>query len=93
MEVYKFETTILENGTIQVPNFQKLKSKKVEVVLLVKQPQVEQKSKEQSISFLSVYVLIKNYGVNLYGKWKNLYRLCKRRRLKYSLTAKKCCYA
>ncbi len=35
MEAYKFETKILENGTIQVPNFQKLKYKNVEVVLLV----------------------------------------------------------
>jgi len=36
MEAYKFETTILENGMIQIPNFQKIKSKKVEVVILYK---------------------------------------------------------
>ncbi len=47
MEAYKFETKILEDGTIRVPNFQKLKSKNVEVVLLVKQAQTLQKTKEQ----------------------------------------------
>jgi len=36
MEAYKFETTLLENGMIQVPDFQKLKSKKVEVLILYK---------------------------------------------------------
>lgn len=36
MEAYRFETTILENGTIQIPNFQKLKSQKVEVLVLFK---------------------------------------------------------
>ncbi len=49
MEAYKFETKILEDGTIRVPNFHKLKSKDVEVVLLVKQSQVLQKSKEQEV--------------------------------------------
>ncbi len=50
MEAYKFETTILDNGMIQVPNYQKLKSKNVEVVLLIKQqPEVELKSKNQEI--------------------------------------------
>jgi hypothetical protein len=46
MEAYKFETTITENGTIKVPKFQKIKNKKVEVVLLFK-PEIEEKSKEQ----------------------------------------------
>jgi len=36
MEAYKFETTILDNGMIQIPNFQRLKSKKVEVLILYK---------------------------------------------------------
>lgn len=49
MEAYKFETTVLENGMIQIPNYQKLKFKNVEVVLLVKQPEIEQKSKEQEV--------------------------------------------
>ncbi len=47
MEAYRFETKILEDGIIQVPDIQKLKDKNVEVVLLIKQPQIEQKSKEQ----------------------------------------------
>jgi hypothetical protein len=36
MEAFKFETTILENGMIKIPNFQKFKSKKVEVLILYK---------------------------------------------------------
>lgn len=47
MEAYKFETTIQENGTIQVPHFHKLKYRNVEVVLLIKQPEIEKDSKEQ----------------------------------------------
>lgn len=46
MEAYRFKTTILENGMIQVPNFQKLKSKNVEVLLLFK-PKIVQETKEQ----------------------------------------------
>lgn len=49
MEAYKFKTTVSENGTIQIPNFHKLKNKNVEVVLLFKQPEIEQKSKEQEV--------------------------------------------
>ncbi len=49
MEAYKFETTVLENGMIQIPNYQKLKSKKVEVVLRVKQSEIEIKSKKQKV--------------------------------------------
>ncbi len=47
MEAYKFETTLLENGMIQVPDFQKLKSKKVEVLILYKnEPEQDIKEKE-----------------------------------------------
>ncbi len=47
MEAYKFETTILENGMIQIPDFQKLKSKKVEVLILYKnEPDQDIKEKE-----------------------------------------------
>ncbi len=49
MEAYKFETTVLENGMIQIPNYQDLKSKNVEVVLLVKSSTTELKSKQQEI--------------------------------------------
>ncbi len=47
MEAYRFETKIPENGIIQVPNFQELKDKNVEVVLLVKKSQIEKQSKEK----------------------------------------------
>jgi len=46
MEAVRFETTILDNGMIQIPNFQKMKSKKVEVVILYK-PENEQDIKEK----------------------------------------------
>jgi len=36
MDAVRFETTILDNGMIQISNFQKMKSKKVEVVILYK---------------------------------------------------------
>jgi len=53
MEAYKFETTILENGMIQIPNFQKLKSKKVEVLILYqleKEPETKVKEAEEFIN-------------------------------------------
>jgi len=53
MEAYKFETTILENGMIQIPNFQKLKSKKVEVLILYKienEPETKEKEAEEFIN-------------------------------------------
>ena len=46
MEAYKFETTIFENGMIQVPNLKKIKSKNVEVLLLFK-TETEQETKEK----------------------------------------------
>jgi hypothetical protein len=53
MEAYKFETTILENGMIQIPNFQKLKSRKVEVLILYKienEPEPKVKEAEEFIN-------------------------------------------
>ncbi|OQX97071.1 MAG: hypothetical protein B6I24_09930 [Bacteroidetes bacterium 4572_128] len=37
METYKFETTVLENGMIQIPDFLKYKTQRVEVFLVLKQ--------------------------------------------------------
>ena len=48
MEAYKFETTVLENGMIRVPDFMKYKSKRVEVFLVFK-PQKMQEKKEKAI--------------------------------------------
>ncbi len=48
MEAYKFETIIPENGMIQVPNYEKLRSKKVEVLLLLK-PGKEENLEEYDI--------------------------------------------
>jgi hypothetical protein len=48
MEAYRFEATIFENGMIQVPNFKKIKSRNVEVLLLFK-TEIEQETKEKEV--------------------------------------------
>lgn len=48
MEAYKFETIILENGMIKVPELEKYKSMKVEVFVVLKP--TETKKKDESIS-------------------------------------------
>ncbi len=47
MEAYKFETTVLENGMIKIPQLNKYKNQQIEIFILLK-PQ--QKEKEQKIS-------------------------------------------
>ena len=52
MEAYKFETTILEDGMIQVPEFKKYKNKHIEIFVIFK-PQInEKKSKISADEFL-----------------------------------------
>lgn len=53
MEAYKFETIILENGMIQIPNFQKIKSKKVEVLLLFKTEKDETNKEKEAEEFIN----------------------------------------
>jgi len=36
MEAYKFETTVLENGTIKIPEFEKYKNKSIEIFIIFK---------------------------------------------------------
>lgn len=36
MEAYKFETTVLENGVIKIPEISNLKNQKIEVFVVVK---------------------------------------------------------
>ncbi len=37
MEAYKFETTVSENGTIQLPEISKFANRKIEVSIVIKQ--------------------------------------------------------
>lgn len=48
MDTYRFETKVLENGTIKIPEFEKYKSQKVEVFLVLKSKQ-EPITKEKSV--------------------------------------------
>ncbi len=48
MEAYKFETMVLENGMIQVPDFLKYKAHRVEVILVLK-PQKKQIENKKTI--------------------------------------------
>ena len=50
MEAYKFETTVLDNGVIQIPEISQLAHHSVEVFIVVKQPAVQSDNKtSQSI--------------------------------------------
>ncbi|RLD56393.1 MAG: hypothetical protein DRJ05_11390 [Bacteroidetes bacterium] len=48
MEAYKFETTVLENGMIKVPQFEKYTNRKIEV-FVVFLPQIIEKEQKTSI--------------------------------------------
>lgn len=39
MEAYKFETTVLENGIIKIPQFNKFENKRVQIVITLKEPE------------------------------------------------------
>ncbi len=44
MDIYRFETTVLDNGTIFIPDFEKFKKQNVEVSLILKsEPTIENK--------------------------------------------------
>ncbi len=46
MEAYKFETTVLENGTIQIPEIASFVHQQVEIFIVVK-PTVKKESRKQ----------------------------------------------
>lgn len=41
MEAYKFETTVLENGIIQLPEISKFANCQIEIFIVIKQPDKE----------------------------------------------------
>ncbi len=47
MEVYKFETTVLENGVIQLPEIAEFAHRPVEIFVVLKQTNISKKDKKQ----------------------------------------------
>ena len=52
MEAYKFETTVLENGIIKIPQLDKYINQKIEIFILFKSQQKEKKQKISADEFL-----------------------------------------
>ncbi len=50
MEVYKFDTRVMEKGIIQIPEIAKLANKKIEIFIVVKQKPQEPEKKEKSLA-------------------------------------------
>ena len=53
MEAYKFETIVLENGMIRVPEFEKYRNKRIEIFIVFKPEIKEKKSKITADEFLA----------------------------------------
>jgi hypothetical protein len=49
MEAYKFETTIRENGLVQIPEMAGLAHQRVEIFIVVPQPDTQETKPSQSI--------------------------------------------
>ncbi len=52
MEAYKFETTVLENGIIKVPQFEEYTNRKIEVFVVFVPPIIEKEQKTSVDEFL-----------------------------------------
>ena len=55
MQVYKFETTILDNGIIQLPEISEFANKQIEIFIVIKQidNQFNNKAKQSVDQFLN----------------------------------------
>lgn len=51
MEAYKFETTVLENGVLQIPEISKYKNQEIEVFIVLKSTESATSNKNGNISF------------------------------------------
>lgn len=49
MEAFKFETTVLEDGTIKIPQLKEFVNKKIELFFVIKTNDKENKDKKKSI--------------------------------------------
>ena len=52
MEAYKFETTVLENGIIKLPQFEEYINRRVELFIVLKPSIVEKKQESTADKFL-----------------------------------------
>ncbi len=52
MEAYKFETTVLENGIIKVPQLDKYKNQQIEIFIVLKSQKKNKKQKVSTNEFL-----------------------------------------
>lgn len=52
MEAYKFETTVLENGMIKVPQFEEYINRKIEVFVVLMPQTIEEEQKFSVDEFL-----------------------------------------
>ena len=52
MEAYKFETTVLENGIIKVPQFEEYANRKIEVFVVFVPQAIEEEQKSSVDEFL-----------------------------------------
>lgn len=51
MEAYKFETTVLENGMIKVPEFSKFVNQKIEIFIILKPTNIDNTETSEQITF------------------------------------------
>jgi hypothetical protein len=47
MEAYKFETTVLENGIIQIPEISQYANSSIEVFIIIKQPEKQTDTRKE----------------------------------------------
>ncbi len=52
MEAYKFETTVLKDGMIKVPQFEEYFDRKIELFIVLKPQKVEKRQKQTIDEFL-----------------------------------------
>ncbi len=52
MEAYKFETTVLEDGMIKVPQFEEYIDRKIELFIILQAQKIEPKPKQTIDEFL-----------------------------------------
>ncbi len=52
MEAYKFETTVLENGILKIPQLDKYKNQRIEVFIAIKPQKRNKKQKVSANDFL-----------------------------------------
>lgn len=55
MEAYKFETTVLDNGIIQIPEIAKYKNRKVQI-FLIPEPSIKEENENSNIQHVEEFI-------------------------------------